>query len=88
MLDINRIFPPARIRRALRKVTVLALGICGVTTMFGSPVLSDVLARYHAGFGWQGDDASTEYWVPQGLTGADDSADEAAGGPADCWSST
>ena len=40
---------------------------------------SDVLARYHAGFGWQGDDASTEYWVPQGLTGADDSSDAADG---------
>ena len=29
----------------------------------------DVLDRFHAGFGWQDDDAGTRRWIPQGLTG-------------------
>lgn len=37
---------------------------------------SAVLARFHAGFGWQDDDAASRYWIPQGLTGSADSTDD------------
>lgn len=39
-----------------------------------------VLARFHAGFGWQDDDAASRYWVPQGLTGSADHAPDAGDG--------
>lgn len=40
----------------------------------------DVLDRFHVGFEWQPDDAGTERWIPQGLTGNADSGDSDANG--------
>lgn len=36
----------------------------------------DVIERFRVGFTWQADDAGTSYWIPQGLTGDADNADD------------